>query len=115
MESALPRAGDSSRVLDFLRAEEARQPLSGLTYLRCNLLCFWSARFCVDRTYDQHFLLLVDCSVDSSDEPVPPDDRQHVGAELSFLLRQELLQDVFEPEQALQPPAAEDVVEGRHK
>src|SRR5438093_981038 len=51
--------------------------------------------------------------VHAAEEPVPPEDREHIGPEFPFVFRQEVFVDIVEPEQSARSFSdGKEVVEG---
>src|SRR2546430_742787 len=104
-----PCLRDASGVHDFLSTEEFCQLIDRLPDLQRDLLIAWRARLRVDRIDQELLARPVHLRVNPTDEPITPEDGEHVGPEFSFGFRQELFVDVAEAEESTRP-----LLDGQH-
>src|SRR2546421_7228938 len=80
-----PGLWDAGSVFDFLGPKKFCEILDRLPNLQRDLLVAGGARLCMDRIDYEPFVLPIHLRVDPADEPVAPQDGEHVGPEFSLV------------------------------
>src|SRR5256885_12581872 len=80
-----PGLWDAGRVFDFLGPKKFCEILDRLPNLQRDLLVAGRARLCMDRIDYEPFVLPIHPRVNPADEPVAPQDGEHVGPEFSLV------------------------------